>query len=151
MIMHPIVKKAFQNYIQLEEDIPNIILSGNSGIGKTSLATLFCKQKKILYKEFNASDDRGIEIINQIYSFYKKNGNTKCVFILDEADNITSKAQLLIVQMMELYKKKIKFIFTANNCQELIDEIHKNAINFNLENKDEKQYISFLKWELLHF
>ena len=72
MIVHPLIKKAFRFYINNQR--PNIILSGQSGIGKTSLATLYCKESKVDYKEYNASDNRGIEIINNILKFYQKVG-----------------------------------------------------------------------------
>lgn len=121
--------------------MPNIIIAGASGIGKTT--AVICLAKHILkdkYKddlfELNASDDRKIKIIQEsMMMFCKKKINSEYgqkIVLLDEADNLTPKAQQLIANLMENYEKSTRFIITCNNTIEIIDSIQSrcNIIKF---------------------
>jgi replication factor C subunit 2/4 len=117
------------------KDIPNMLITGSPGTGKTS--TIKQLAKKIYGKyyhdcvlELNASDNRGLEIINNsiIYFCRKKlsdgNGKTLCkLVIMDEADNITKKAQNMISNFMEEYSNNTNFVFTCNDSNKLIESI----------------------------
>jgi len=121
-----------------ERDMPNIIITGVPGIGKTS--TILCIAKNILGRyysdgvlELNASDDRGIKSVQEsIIYFCKKKLETKenihKIVMLDEADNMTDKAQKSINHLMEEYQHSTRFAFTCNNSSDIIEAIQSRCI-----------------------
>jgi replication factor C subunit 2/4 len=139
LIIDEIIFNKIQSIIN-NKDIPNIIFTGKSGVGKTS--TIHCIAKAIYSKneyqdsilELNASDDRGIKAVHDtIINFCKKKVYFKEGFaqhkllILDEADNITSKAQRLINSIMEKYPTT-RFAFTCNNSTDIIESIQSRCV-----------------------
>lgn len=117
------------DYIVKNKVMPNMIIVGEPGIGKTT--TILCLAKLLLgdqYKqgvlELNASDKRGIKIVQEsITTFCKKKLDCHKIILLDEADNLTSKAQQLIATLMETYEKTTRFAFTCNNSNDIMDSI----------------------------
>jgi replication factor C subunit 2/4 len=138
LILDNIILTKINNIIK-NKDIPNIIFTGKSGIGKTS--TIHAIARLIYPKEYhdsiielNASDDRGIKSVHDtIINFCKRKVEFKenCVqhklLILDEADNITPKAQRLINSIMEKYPTT-RFAFTCNNSSAVIESIQSRCI-----------------------
>jgi replication factor C subunit 2/4 len=128
------------NEIVKNKDMPNIIITGHPGTGKTS--TALCIAKLILknkYKdgvmELNASDNRGLEIINNsIIHFCKKKLKIKeCkhkIIILDEADNITKKAQNSLANLLEQYENTTRFVFTCNDTSKITESIQSRCLIF---------------------
>jgi replication factor C subunit 2/4 len=124
--------------------MPNIIITGSYGTGKTS--TIQCIKRELLGKytrsnslELNASDDRGVKsVYEHISTFCKKKMDIPdCekdmyskykIVILDEADNITPKAQKLINILMDKYEKSVRFAFTCNNSAEIIESIQSKCL-----------------------
>merc|ERR1712118_25879 len=113
--------------------MPNLILAGSSGTGKTS-ATL-CLAKALLgpyYKnailELNASDDRGVENVRgKIKHFAQKminlpTGLHKIVF-LDEADSMTAGAQQALRRVMDIYCTSTRFVLSCNLANKIIEPI----------------------------
>jgi replication factor C subunit 2/4 len=140
IILDPVLKNKLMNLVSMNM-LSNIIITGTSGTGKTS--TTLCLARMILgnkYNEYilelNASDNRGLEIINNsvIYFCKKKvsleNGLKKIV-IFDEADNLTSKAQNVLVNMMEEFKQTTIFCFTCNDSSKLIESIQSRCLILN--------------------
>lgn len=128
------------NSIIHNKNVPNIIFTGKSGVGKTS--TIHCIARGIYPKneydesilELNASDDRGIKSVHEtIINFCKKKVFFKegyaqhKLLMLDEADNITPKAQRLINSIMEKYPTT-KFAFTCNNSSDIIESIQSRCV-----------------------
>lgn len=125
-----------------EKDMPNIIITGIPGVGKTTtikcIATgLYGKNASNAVLELNASDDRGIKIVEEaITNFCKKslninNGDKYAkhkMIILDEADNITSKAQHSINKKMQEYNVTTRFAFTCNRSTDIIEAIQSRCI-----------------------
>lgn len=139
LIIDPIIYNKISSIIN-NFDVPNIILTGKSGVGKTS--TIHCIAKEIYPKneyqesilELNASDDRGIKSVHEtIINFCKKKVYFKegyaqhKLLILDEADNITPKAQRLINSIMEKYPTT-RFAFTCNNSTDIIESIQSRCV-----------------------
>lgn len=137
--------------------LTNIIITGTSGTGKTS--TTLCLARLLFgntYNEYvlelNASDNRGLEIINNsVIHFCKKKINVgledkKKMVIFDEADNLTSKAQNVLANMMEEFKKTTIFCFTCNDSSKLIESIQSRCLilNYRPINND------MIKQRLLH-
>ena len=141
IILDDCLKNKINNLIEMNM-LPNIIITGSSGTGKTS--TIYCLVKQILgpkyneaLLELNASDNRGLEIINNsIIHFCKKRINDqtdsvdgiKKIIIFDEADNITNKAQNVLANMMEEYGSTTKFCFTCNDSSKIIESIQSRCL-----------------------
>lgn len=126
-----------------EKDMPNIIITGIPGIGKTTTIKciargLYGKNANNAVLELNASDDRGIKIVEEaITNFCKKSINMgpdadkyakHKMIILDEADNITSKAQHSINKKMQEYNSTTRFAFTCNRSTDIIEAIQSRCI-----------------------
>jgi len=122
--------------------MPNIIITGVPGIGKTT--TILCIAKNLLGKHFhegvlemNASDDRGVKAVHESIEYFCKKkldiGNEFArhkIVLLDEADNMTKKAQQSINNLMEQYHTTTRFAFTCNNSSEIIEAIQSRCIIF---------------------
>ncbi|KAJ1430677.1 replication factor C 37 kd subunit [Ochromonadaceae sp. CCMP2298] len=114
-------------------NLPNVILCGPPGIGKTT--SVLCLARQMLgdsYKnavlELNASDARGIDVVrNKIKMFAQKKvtlppGRHKLI-ILDEADSMTSAAQQALRRTMEIYSHTTRFALACNNSTKIIEPI----------------------------
>lgn len=130
VLLHPYIKIKF-DYILSSKELPNLIITGEPGTGKTS--SIICLAKQLVPKKFydeyvlelNASDDRGLSTINNsIIHFCKKKVseiNYKVV-ILDEADSITPKAQNLLNNILEEYTNT-RFIFICNDSSKITESL----------------------------
>lgn len=125
-----------------EKDMPNIIITGVPGIGKTTTIKciargLYGSHANDAVLELNASDERGIKTVDDlITNFCKKSFNFKSdnnytkhkMIILDEADNITEKAQHSINKKMEEYNATTRFAFTCNKSSDILEAIQSRCI-----------------------
>lgn len=138
LILNNIIYTKIKNIIDNKET-PNIIFTGKSGVGKTS--TIHTIARLIYPKEYhdsvielNASDERGIKSVHDtIINFckrkveFKKKYAQHKLLILDEADNITPKAQKLINSIIEKYPLT-RFAFTCNNSSAVIESIQSRCV-----------------------
>ena len=122
------------------KSIPNMILTGEPGTGKTSTVLIIAKnifKNKDDYNEnvleLNASDDRGLSIINNtIIPFCQKITNSsEKLIILDEADSITNKAQNLLSNIIAEYKKNCRFVFICNDSTKVNESIQSKCMIIN--------------------
>ena len=138
IVMDEVINKQILNIIK-NKDIPNMILTGTPGIGKTT--TLLCLARELYgpyaneaVLELNASDDRGIQSINTSvinfcnyllpYKDDKKSPYSKQkLIIFDEADNMTDKALPIISMLMDKYHESTRFVFTCNVSSKIIESI----------------------------
>ena len=116
-----------------------MILTGEPGTGKTSTILIIAKA---IYKdsktynenvlELNASDDRGLSIINNtIIPFCQKiTNNSEKLIILDEADSITNKAQNLLSNIIAEYKKIVD-LYLFNDSTKVNESIQSKCIIIN--------------------
>jgi replication factor C small subunit len=134
------MKDTFKNFIKNKE-IPNLMLTGSAGIGKTTIAKAICSEIGADYIMINASAERGIDIIRmnvrQFASTVSLTDNTK-VIILDEADSMTDDAQKAIRGVFEEFYKNCRFILTCNFKTKLIKPIHSrcSVIDFTISKKN---------------
>ncbi|ORY95306.1 P-loop containing nucleoside triphosphate hydrolase protein [Syncephalastrum racemosum] len=119
--------------IARDGNMPNIILAGLPGIGKTT--SVLCLASEMLGSsmkeavlELNASDDRGIDVVrNRIKAFATKKvtlppGRHK-IIILDEADSMTGGAQQALRRTMEIYSNTTRFVLACNQSNKIIEPI----------------------------
>ena len=146
------VKKQFQQFIAKGE-VPNLLLSGTAGTGKTTIARALCTELNCDYIVINGSDEgRQIDTlrtkIKQFASAVSFEGKTKVV-ILDEADYMNrDSVQPALRGFIEQFAEICRFIFTCNYSNRLIDPLHSRTtvIDFKLAPSDRPVLASkFLK------
>ncbi|AND75052.1 hypothetical protein pf16_129 [Pseudomonas phage pf16] len=124
------IKKQF-NEIVATGRIPNLLLKGSAGTGKTTVAKALCHELGVDWIIINASEDNGIDTIrNKIRDFASTvsfSDAGKCV-ILDEADALTAAAQSALRGGIEGYSQTCSFIFTCNFPNRIIDPLHSRTV-----------------------
>ena len=146
-------KTTFKEVLNKGE-IPNLLLSGPAGCGKTTVAKALCEELGSDYYVINGSDEgRFLDTVrNQAKNFASTvslsgTGKPK-VIIIDEADNTTHDVQLLLRANMEAFYKNCRFIFTCNYKNKIIDPLHSrcSVIEFGINKKDKPRIAaSFFK------
>jgi DNA polymerase III delta prime subunit len=139
-------KKTFLDFIEKGE-IPNLLLSGPPGIGKTTIAKALCEQLGADYYVINGSDEgRFLDTVrNQAKNFAStvslQGNNRHKVIIIDEADNTGSDVQLLLRANIEAFYNNCRFIFTCNYKNKIIEPLHSRCavIDFTIKGKQRVQ------------
>jgi DNA polymerase III delta prime subunit len=135
------IKKVFQSYVDTKS-IPNLMLTGSAGVGKTTVAMAMCEEIGVNNLFINSSEERGIDMLRTKIKGYASTisltGGRK-VIILDEADYLTPEAQAGLRGAIEEFSENCTFIFTCNFKSRLIDALHSrcSVIDFSLQ-PDEK-------------
>ena len=139
------LKKTFSEFVKNKE-IPNLLLHGNSGIGKTTVARALCEELDCDYILINGSDERNIDTLRGKIKGYASSvslsGNRK-IIIIDEADYLNAQStQPALRAFMEEYSINCGFIFTCNLLHKLLPAIQSrcSVIDFKIE-KNQLQYI----------
>ena len=135
------IKNTFKQIVDSGE-IPNMLLCGSAGCGKTTVAKALCNQLGSDYLFVNASEEGGIDTlrvkIRNFASTVSLNGDKKVV-ILDEADYLNpSSTQPALRGFIEEFSSNCRFIMTCNFKNRIIDPIHSRCtvIDFRITNKD---------------
>ena len=136
-------KKTFQDFVNKGE-IPNMLLSGPPGIGKTTVAKALCHQLGADFYVINGSDEgRFLDTVrNNAKNFASTVSLTSeskhKVIIIDEADNTTSDVQLLLRASIEEFSSNCRFIFTCNYKNKIIEPLHSrcSVVDFSVSKKD---------------
>ena len=137
------IKKTFQDFVGRGE-IPDMLLSGPPGIGKTTVAKALCYQLKADYYVINGSDEgRFLDTVrNSAKNFASTVSLTSDskhkVIIIDEADNTTSDVQLLLRASIEEFSRNCRFIFTCNYKNKIIEPLHSrcSVVDFAINKRD---------------
>ena len=137
------IKKTFQDFVD-QGEIPNMLLSGPPGIGKTTVAKALCKQLGVDYYVINGSDEgRFLDTVrNNAKNFASTVSLSSLakhkVIIIDEADNTTSDVQLLLRASIEEFSGNCRFIFTCNYKNKIIEPLHSrcSVVEFSIKGKE---------------
>ena len=140
------IKTVLQKFVA-NKKIPNLLLSGPPGIGKTTVAKALCEELGADYYVINGSDEgRFLDTVrNQAKNFASTVslvGGAK-IIIIDEADNTTNDVQLLLRATIEEFSSNCRFIFTCNYKNKIIEPLHSrcSVVDFGINGK-EKQILA---------
>ena len=136
-------KEIFQGFLE-QSEIPNLLLAGTAGVGKTTVAKALCETLGTDYLVINGSDEgRFLDTVrNQAKVFASTVSLTSTakhkVIITDEADNTTHDVQLLLRACIEEFQKNCRFIFTCNYKNKIISPLHSrcSVVDFTLKGKE---------------
>lgn len=141
------LKKPFQEYVN-QNNIPNLLLSGGAGVGKTTVAKAMCEEIGCDYIVINGSDESGIDTfrvkIKNFASSMSLAGGRK-VIIIDEADYLNpNSTQPALRNAIEEFAGNCSFIFTCNYKNRIIDPLHSRCavVDFTLKNNEKAQMAS---------
>ena len=121
------IKNTFLEFVG-QKEIPNLLLSGGSGVGKTTVARALCEELHCDYIIINGSEESGIDVLrNKIKTFASTvslQGGSKVV-ILDEADYLNPQStQPALRGFIEEFHRNCRFIFTCNYKNRIIEPLH---------------------------
>lgn len=127
-------KEMFTSYVE-QGNIPNLIISGAAGVGKTTIARAMCEELGAPMLFINGSLDGSKDTLrNDITDFASSmsmSGGRKYV-ILDEADGLTHHVQPAMRAFMEEYSANCGFILTCNLPHKIIDPLHSRCAIINI-------------------
>ena len=136
-------KKTFKSFLDKGE-IPNMLLAGPAGCGKTTVAKALCLQLGVDYYVINGSDEgRFLDTVRNTAKNFASTVSLSStakhkVIIIDEADNTTNDVQLLLRAFIEEFHGNCRFIFTCNYKNRLVEPLHSRCacIDFSTNSAD---------------
>jgi DNA polymerase III delta prime subunit len=140
------IKKAFKGFVEKGE-IPNLLLTGTAGVGKTTIAKAVCDEIGASYIVINGSDEgRFLDTVrNRVRQFATTvsltSGAPHKVVIIDEADNTTADVQLSLRTAVEEFHNNCRFIFTCNFQNKIIEPLHSRCtvVDFRIQKEQQQQ------------
>jgi len=150
------IKNTFLEYVNRKE-IPNLLLSGSAGVGKTTIARALCEEVGCDYIVINGSDESGIDVLrNKIKNYASSVSFTggRKVIIIDEADYLNpNSTQPALRGAIEEFSLNCSFIFTCNFKNRIIEPIHSRCavIDFKINGSKAKmasQLFKRIEWVL---
>ena len=139
-------KKTFKDFLERGE-VPNLLLSGPPGCGKTTVAKALCQELGADYYVINGSDEgRFLDTVrNNAKNFAStvslSSSAKHKVIIIDEADNTTPDVQLCLRAFTEEFIGNCRFIFTCNYKNKIIQPLHSrcSVVEFSIKGKDRQE------------
>ena len=140
------IKKTFLDFLDKGE-VPNLLLAGPAGCGKTTVAKALCNQLGVDVYVINGSDEgRFLDTVrNNAKNFAStvslSSESKHKVIIIDEADNTTPDVQLLLRASIEEFSNNCRFIFTCNYKNKIIEPLHSRCavVDFGIKGKAKQE------------
>ncbi len=140
------IKKTFSDFLNTGE-IPNMLLAGPPGVGKTTVAKALCNELGADYYVINGSDEgRFLDTVRNNAKNFASTVSLSSeakhkVIIIDEADNTGNDVQLLLRAFIEEFASNCRFIFTCNYKNKILEPLHSRCavIEFALKGKDKQR------------
>ena len=140
------IKNTFKQFVEKGE-VPNLLLSGPPGCGKTTVAKALCQELGVDYYVINGSDEgRFLDTVrtnakNFASTVSLSSDSKHKVIIIDEADNTTPDVQLCLRAFTEEFIGNCRFIFTCNYKNKIISPLHSRCavIDFAIKGKERQE------------
>jgi len=134
------IKAKMKEYID-KQDIPHLGFFGQTGAGKTTLAKILTKNIDCSSLILNATEDRSMESIKEKVGSFASSNSFKPlkIVILDEATHMLPASQVLLLNMIEQFSLKTRFILTGNYPERLIPALRGRLQEFPLNPPTKKQ------------
>ena len=140
------IKKTFRDFLNKGE-VPNLLLSGPAGCGKTTVAKALCAELGVDVYVINGSDEgRFLDTVRNNAKNFASTVSLSSeakhkVIIIDEADNTTPDVQLLLRASIEEFSGNCRFIFTCNYKNKIIEPLHSRCavVEFGIKGKQKQE------------
>ncbi len=140
------ILNVFKGFVE-QGELPNLLLPGSAGIGKTTVAKALCEEIGASYIVINGSDEgRFLDTIRQKVRTFAStvslsSSSAHKVVIIDEADNTTNDVQLSLRTAIEEFHSNCRFIFTCNFPNKIIEPLHSRCtvVDFRIKNEDKRE------------
>jgi len=151
------IKKTFKDFLNRGE-IPNMLLAGPPGVGKTTVAKALCNELGVDFYVINGSDEgRFLDTVRNNAKNFASTVSLSSeakhkVIIIDEADNTGNDVQLLLRAFIEEFAGNCRFIFTCNYKNKILEPLHSRCVvvDFSIRGK-EKQQVAASFFQRLNF
>ena len=146
LVLQDDTRAIFNKFVTVRS-IPHLILTGQVGTGKTTVAKILMGALDCQTIEMNASDERGIEVVrNKIKSFAMMQSTKKLkVVFLDEADAMTPEAQDALKRTIEVYSNQTRFILACNSVNRIISAIQSRCQVITFQKLEAKVILGLLR------
>ena len=151
------IKKTFKDFLNRGE-IPNMLLAGPPGVGKTTVAKALCNELGADFYVINGSDEgRFLDTVRNNAKNFASTVSLSSeakhkVIIIDEADNTGNDVQLLLRAFIEEFAGNCRFIFTCNYKNKILEPLHSRCavVDFSIRGKEKQQIAAAFFQRLNH-